>query len=75
MNFAACRFCGPLMIAFFLLAVGQAALAQEARPAAPAAAPNLLVNAGFECGEEGYTESPGAARRRPSRTTSPTAGS
>ena len=49
MNFAACRFCGPLMIAFFLLAVGQAALAQEARPAAPAAAPNLLVNAGC-CG-------------------------
>jgi len=58
MNFAACRFCGPLVIAFFLLAVGQSALAQEAWPAAPAAAPNLLVNAGFECGEEGYTEAP-----------------
>ncbi|MBK8799083.1 MAG: hypothetical protein IPM07_23485 [Anaerolineales bacterium] len=55
MNFASCRYCAPFLVVVFLVMLGQAALAQGESAAMPDAAPNLLVNANFECGEEGYT--------------------
>jgi len=59
-NFAACRFCTPLLIAFFLLTLGQGALAQETSSAAPdrqQTIPSEQLHAGdFECKETGYRD-------------------
>jgi hypothetical protein len=62
MNFAACRWCAPFVIAFGLLCLAQTAFAQPYAPAdgtipdEPMA--NRLVNGRFECGEEGYYPGP-----------------
>jgi len=59
MNFAACRFCVPLLIAFCLLTLGQGALAQESPPPSQdrqrTIPPSEHLTAGdFECKDSGY---------------------
>jgi hypothetical protein len=54
MNFASCRVCAPITLAILLLLLAQAAFARDSQPAA---LPNLLRNASFECGDGGYYES------------------
>ena len=58
-NFAACRFCVPLLIAFCLLTLGQGALAQESPPPSQdrqrTIPPSEHLTAGdFECKNSGY---------------------
>ncbi len=58
MNFASCRLCIPLFVAFVLLTFGHSVFAQPVAPANGTVplAPNLLRNGGYECGTGGYYE-------------------
>jgi hypothetical protein len=62
MNFAACRWCTPLMLALGLLFLAQTAFAQPPAPAdgtiPPEAMANRLVNGSFECDDAGYYTGP-----------------
>ncbi|MFN3983142.1 MAG: hypothetical protein ACK4SA_22415, partial [Caldilinea sp.] len=59
MNFASCRYCAPIVVAFFLLLTGHAAFAQPKRSAGetvPPATPERLFAGGFECDATGYRD-------------------
>jgi hypothetical protein len=59
MNFAGCRFCTPLILAFCLLVMGHSALAQDdaqAGDTVPPSSTQRLSNGEFECKEAGYRE-------------------
>lgn len=60
MNFANCRFCTALVVAFFLILAlagqGQAQMPQAGTGATLPGVPNRLTNADFECESGGYYE-------------------
>ena len=59
MNFASCRYCAPIVVAFFLMLMGHAAFAQQERSASetvPPATPERLFAGGFECNTTGYRD-------------------
>lgn len=59
MNFASCRYCTPIVVAFVLLLTGHAAFAQPERSVGetvPPATPERLFAGGFECDATGYRD-------------------
>lgn len=59
MNLANCRYCAPIVVAFFLMMVGHAAFAQQEplrSATVPPVTPERLFAGGFECNTTGYRD-------------------